>query len=65
VFFADAEMWTEGSFSYDRGDIEGARDYAVGYWEGLNPQEARYPDSEYSFHEALVDGTVTVIERVY
>ena len=65
VFFADAEMWTEGSFSYDRGDIEGARDYAVGYWEGLDPQEVRYPDSEYSFHEALVDGTVTVIERVY
>ena len=68
VFFADAEYWTEGSFRYGRGDIEGAKSYAEGYWEGINPQEARNPDPDYAmyqYHEVLVDGKVEVIERVY
>ena len=63
VFFADAEMWTEGHFRLDRGDSGGAIDYAISYWEGADQKEARSP-SEYSLHEALVEGTVTVIEKV-
>jgi len=68
VFFTDAEMWTEGTMRAGRGDKESARSYAEGYWEGIGTQEARNPDPDYamySYHEALVDGTVTVIERVY
>jgi len=68
VFVTDAELWTEGITRGQRGDMSSARGYAEGYWEGMSLQEAKNPNPDYTayqYHEALVDGTVTVIERVY
>jgi len=68
IFVTDAEYWTEGIVRGQRGDIEGARGFAEGYWEGIPLADARNLDPDYAsytYHEALVDGTVTIIERVY
>ena len=66
VFFTDAEMWTEGNFSSYRSGVEAARGYARSYWEGLSPHDATTGDMlQWTFYEALVDGDVEIVERVY
>ena len=65
VFYADAENWSGAVQRFERfKKIDVFKDFAEYYWEGLS-QEQAMTDDDYLYYEALVDGTVEVIEKMY